>query len=204
MNRLTPRSFLLLVVTGIIFAWLLGFPGNVFSSEKKSSKTIKVRVTTNMGEFVLELYPDRAPITVKNFLRYVDRRFYDGTIFHRVIPGFVIQGGGYTKDLVEKPTDPPIKNEANNGLRNERGTIAMARTSIIDSATSQFFINLKDNDFLNHRDQTPSGFGYAVFGRVIQGMDVVERIAQVPTGIVGGMRDVPLTPVIILKIRRIR
>jgi len=204
MNRLTPRSFLLLVVTGIIFAWLLGFPGNVFSSEKKSSKTIKVRVTTNMGEFVLELYPDRAPITVKNFLRYVDRRFYDGTIFHRVIPGFVIQGGGYTKDLVEKPTDPPIKNEANNGLRNERGTIAMARTSIIDSATSQFFINLKDNDFLNHRDQTPSGFGYAVFGRVIQGMDVVDRIAQVPTGIVGGMRDVPLTPVIILKIRRIR
>jgi cyclophilin family peptidyl-prolyl cis-trans isomerase len=199
------RVFSLLIFTflGILLP-LQGVIAESPSSGKKISKVVKLKVTTSMGEFIVELYPDLAPITVKNFLRYVDRKFYDGTIFHRVVPGFVIQGGGFTSDLVQKPTDPPIKNEAKNGLRNERATIAMARTHIIDSATSQFFINLKDNDFLNHRDETPSGYGYAVFGRVIQGMEVVDRIAEVPTGIAQGMRDVPLTPVVIQKIRRIK
>ncbi|MBN2432291.1 MAG: peptidyl-prolyl cis-trans isomerase [Acidobacteria bacterium] len=139
----------------------------------------KVRLTTSLGDIVLELYPDKAPITVENFLIYVEGGFYDGTIFHRVIPNFMVQGGGMTPDMKRKEGRAAIKNEADNGLKNDRGTVAMARTSAKDSATSQFFINLKSNDFLNHgvRD-----FGYAVFGRVVQGMDVVDKIAAVPTG----------------------
>lgn len=181
------------------------FPKNPSGSKplKKTERLIRVKVFTTMGDFIVELDPQHAPITVKNFLRYVDRKFYDGTIFHRVIPGFVIQGGGFTVDMVQKPTDPPIRNEAKNGLKNKRGTIAMARTGDIDSATSQFFINLKDNDFLNYQDDTPRGYGYAVFGRVVDGMEVVDRIASVSTGVVGGMPDVPITPIIIKKIRRI-
>lgn len=150
--------------------------------------------STNYGDFTLELYPDKAPITVENFLSYVDSGFYDGTIFHRVIPGFVIQGGGFTEDMQQKRTQAPIKNEADNGLKNLRGTLSMARTSDINSATSQFFVNLKDNAFLDHGSRD---FGYAVFAKVVDGMDVIDKIAAVPTGNRGGHQDVPREPVIV-------
>lgn len=155
-------------------------------------------VSTSMGDVKIELYPDKAPETVKNFLAYVNDKFYEGTIFHRVIPNFMIQGGGFTQDMQQKPTQPPIKNEADNGLKNDTGTIAMARTNVVDSATSQFFINLKDNDFLNH---TPQNFGYAVFGKVIEGMDVVHKIEGVKTGNRGRYQDVPVEPVMIQSVR---
>lgn len=161
-----------------------------------------VVMKTSLGEIKIELDEKKAPITVKNFLSYVDDEFYDGTIFHRVIDGFMTQGGGFTTAMSQKSTKPSIKNEAGNGLKNLRGTITMARTSAIDSATSQFFINVADNDFLNHRDETSDGFGYAVFGRVIAGMDVVDRIKKVPTTTQNGMRDVPSEPVVIESIRR--
>ncbi len=140
---------------------------------------VQVKVETSEGTIMLELDEAKAPATVANFLRYVDEGFYNGTIFHRVIKDFMIQGGGFTTDLKRKETAEPIKNEADNGLLNERGTIAMARTQIVDSATSQFFINHKDNPFLDHKDRTARGYGYAVFGRVIGGMDVVDKIAAV-------------------------
>jgi peptidyl-prolyl cis-trans isomerase A (cyclophilin A) len=152
---------------------------------------------TGMGNVKVRLDPQKAPISVHNFLDYVKGGFYKGTIFHRVIPGFMVQGGGFTADMQEKQTRAPIKNEAGNGLKNERGTIAMARTMIVDSATAQFFINVADNGFLNHRDNSMQGFGYAVFGKVIEGMDVVDRIAKVKTGYQKGMGDVPETPVVI-------
>ena len=158
----------------------------------------KVVLNTNMGEIELELYPAKAPVSVKNFLSYVKSGFYNGTIFHRVISGFMIQGGGYDVNLNKKPTRSPIVNEAGNGLKNYRGTIAYARTNVVNSATSQFFINLVDNHFLDHKNNTPSGFGYAVFGKVIRGMGVVDKIGKVKTGIKKGMRDVPLKPVVIL------
>ncbi|GAB4367585.1 MAG: peptidylprolyl isomerase [Deltaproteobacteria bacterium] len=159
-----------------------------------------VALETNMGTIQVELYPDKAPVTVKNFLAYVREGHYDGLVFHRVIRDFMIQGGGFTKEMKERrPAHPPIRNEAGNGLRNDRGTIAMARTNVVDSATAQFFINVVDNDFLNHRDETPRGFGYAVFGKVIEGMEVVDRIRAVPTGRVGMFEDVPREPVTILK-----
>ncbi len=161
----------------------------------------RVAVETSKGTFVIELYPDKAPETVRNFLQYVEDGFYDGTVFHRVVPGFVIQGGGFTAEFKRKPTRPAIKNEASNGLGNGRGTVAMARTAVVDSATSQFFVNLKDNGFLDHRDNTPRGFGYAVFGRVVDGMDVVDAIAGVKTGTVRGFQNVPLEPVVIVKAR---
>ena len=161
-----------------------------------------VVMETSLGTITIELYPDKAPETVKNFLSYVDEGFYDGTIFHRVIPGFVIQGGGFAPGMKKKATHPPIRNEAANGLRNLRGTLSMARTGVIDSATSQFFINLRDNPALDHRGNSPSAFGYAVFGRVVEGMDVVDRIAAVPTGRVGYYRDVPRTDVVIVRARR--
>jgi len=156
--------------------------------------------STTFGDMTIELYPQQAPLTVENFLAYVDEGFYDGLVFHRVVPGFVIQGGGMTEDLSPRPTHPPIRNEADNGLKNERGTLSMARTSAKDSATSQFFINLKDNAFLDHgvRD-----FGYAVFGRVIEGLEVMDRIAQVSTGTRGMHQDTPLEPVTILSARRV-
>ena len=160
-----------------------------------------VVMETNMGTIVIELYEDKAPITVKNFLQYVDDKHYDGTIFHRVIDGFMIQGGGYEPGLKERKTRPPIKNESNNGLSNLRGTIAMARTSEPDSATAQFFINVKDNTFLdraNARDKV----GYCVFGRVIEGMDVVDKIKAVKTTRKGFHDDVPEKDVIILSVRR--
>jgi cyclophilin family peptidyl-prolyl cis-trans isomerase len=153
--------------------------------------------STTLGDIKIELYPDKAPVTVENFLGYVNSKFYDGTIFHRVIRGFVIQGGGFDAEMKQKQTGPQIKNEAGNGLKNTRGTISMARTSEPDSATSQFFINVADNPALDHRDETPRGFGYAVFGKVIEGMDVVDKIAAVPTVNRGMHRDVPEEPVIV-------
>lgn len=159
-----------------------------------------VVVSTTMGEFTLELFRDKAPVSVQNFLRYVDEGFYEGTIFHRVKPGYVVQGGGFTPEMVEKGTHPPIQNEATNGLRNTRGTVAMARTRALRSATAQFYINVANNSQLDHRGYSPDDFGYAVFGRVLSGMDVVDAIAKVPTGTSGEHEDVPRTPVVIQKV----
>ena len=163
------------------------------------AKNLQVLMETSMGSVKLELFEREAPISVKNFLAYVNNGFYGGTIFHRVINGFMIQGGGFTADFKQKPTNTPIKNEAANGLKNQRGTIAMARTGAPDSATSQFFINVVDNDMLN-RPQ-PDGFGYAVFGKVVEGMDVVDRIKAVKTGFSRGMGDVPVEQVLIKSIK---
>jgi len=158
----------------------------------------KVLLKTSKGNITLELFPAKAPVTVKNFLSYVNDKFYNGTIFHRVIKGFMIQGGGLTEDMHQKAARPPIKNEAANGLKNVRGTVAMARSAVVDSATCQFFINLVDNPNLDHRDNTEEGFGYCVFGRVVAGMDVVDAIAESPTGTRRGHRDVPREPVVII------
>ncbi|HEX7031343.1 MAG TPA: peptidylprolyl isomerase [Gammaproteobacteria bacterium] len=158
-----------------------------------------VILETSHGEIELELFADKAPITVENFLKYVDDGFYNGTIFHRVIPDFMIQGGGFTADMSQKPTRDPIKNEADNGLSNEPYSIAMARTSVVDSATAQFFINVADNVFLDHGSRD---FGYAVFGKVVKGEDVVDKIADVATGTQAGMGDVPKKTVTITAARR--
>lgn len=157
----------------------------------------KICLDTNHGKIVIELNAEKAPISTENFLNYVKDEFFNNTIFHRVIPGFMIQGGGFTEDMIQKAGNPPIKNEADNGLPNKRGSIAMARTPDPDSASSQFFINLKDNDFLNYSAPTAQGWGYAVFGEVIEGMDVVDSIAQVATGNVAGHADVPVEAVIV-------
>jgi cyclophilin family peptidyl-prolyl cis-trans isomerase len=157
----------------------------------------RVELRTNQGTIVIELYPGKSPKTVANFLQYVKDGHYDGTVFHRVIPGFMIQGGGLDKELREKPTRAPVENEAANGLKNDYGTLAMARTPDPNSAKGQFFINVKDNAFLNFREPTPQGYGYAVFGKVVSGMDVVEKIARVPTGDARGHQNVPRDPVII-------
>jgi peptidyl-prolyl cis-trans isomerase A (cyclophilin A)/peptidyl-prolyl cis-trans isomerase B (cyclophilin B) len=183
------RRLLAIAATLLI---LLGIGPAVFADNPK------VRLQTSKGPITIELYPDKAPASVENFLRYVDKGFYDGTIFHRVIPDFMIQGGGFTDAMRKKPTDKPVKNEADNGLKNERGTVAMARTSNPDSATAQFFINHKDNDFLNHRSKDRRGWGYAVFGKVSEGMDVVDTIAKMPTGPGGPFpKDVPQPTVVI-------
>ena len=160
----------------------------------------KATMETSMGTITLELDDEKAPETVKNFIRYAKEGHYDGTIFHRVIDGFMIQGGGFTKDMNQKKTHDPIRNEAVNGLKNLRGTIAMARTMVVDSATSQFFINLVDNGFLDFSAPTPQGFGYAVFGKVTDGMDVVDKIAKVETGNRGFHQNVPVEPVVIKKV----
>ncbi len=161
-----------------------------------------VAMKTSLGTITLELDAVKAPLSTANFLRYVSEKFYDGTVFHRVISSFMIQGGGFTRDLAEKPTHAPIKNESQNGLKNVRGTIAMARTNVPDSATSQFFINVKDNPNLDY----PSfdGHGYAVFGQVTRGMDVVDKIRAVKTGSKNGMQDVPAEPVVIESVRRLK
>jgi peptidyl-prolyl cis-trans isomerase B (cyclophilin B) len=160
-----------------------------------------VAMTTSLGNIRIELDADKAPATTENFLAYVNDSFYDGLIFHRVIPGFMIQGGGFDAQMKQKGTKAPIKNEAANGLKNQIGTIAMARTSVVDSATAQFFINVKDNDFLNHRSASADGFGYAVFGQVVEGMDVVRKIEKVKTGSHGSYQDVPLETVVIHSVR---
>lgn len=158
---------------------------------------MQVKMTTNHGDIVIELNQEKAPKTVENFLSYVKESFYDGTVFHRVIPNFMIQGGGFTVDMDQKETKEQIQNEANNGLDNDKGTIAMARTGEPHSATCQFFINTKNNDFLNFQNESPQGWGYCVFGKVVQGMDVVEKIESVETGSFGFHQDVPKETVLI-------
>ena len=160
-----------------------------------------VVMKTSMGDVKIELDKAKAPVTVDNFIAYVNDKFYDGTVFHRVIPAFMIQGGGFDKDMTQKKTKPPIKNEAGNGLKNVNGSIAMARTSDPNSATAQFFINTKDNPFLDHKNDTPQGMGYAVFGKVVDGMDVVKKIEQVQTTTRTPYENVPVTPVVIESIR---
>ena len=163
-----------------------------------------VELDTTKGKIVLALNAEKAPKTVKNFLAYVDAGFYNGTIFHRVIPDFMIQGGGFSADMKQKKTRAPIDNEADNRLRNERGTIAMARTPNPHSATAQFFINTQSNEFLNYKGKSPQGWGYAVFGRVVEGMSVVDAISAVKTGTRGRFRDVPNDPVVIRKVVRLK
>jgi cyclophilin family peptidyl-prolyl cis-trans isomerase len=164
-----------------------------------SNENAMVRFETTHGDFTVEVDAESAPVSAKNFLRYVDESFFDGTIFHRVIPGFMIQGGGFSAEMEHKEGHAPIRNEADNGLKNQRGSLAMARTNDLHSATSQFFVNLVDNDFLNHRT---GNFGYAVFGRVIAGMDTVDKIAKVKTGRRHGHDDVPAEAVVIRSARR--
>jgi peptidyl-prolyl cis-trans isomerase B (cyclophilin B) len=170
------------------------------SNAMADSKNPQVTLQTNQGTIVIELYSDKAPKTVANFLSYAKSGFFEGTIFHRVIPSFMIQGGGFTPEMNQKPTQAPIPIESNNGLKNELGTIAMARTMDPNSATAQFFINVKDNAFLNYSAPTMQGYGYAVFGKVVEGMDVVHKIEKVPTGSHGGHDDVPRTAVTIDKV----
>ncbi|MFB3893664.1 MAG: peptidylprolyl isomerase [Phycisphaerae bacterium] len=161
-----------------------------------------VIIETSLGTMKAELWADKAPLTVANFLAYVDEKFYDGLIFHRVISGFMAQGGGFSPKMQQKPAKKPVKNEARSDAKNARGTLAMARTSVVDSATSQFFINLVDNGFLDHKDNSPNGFGYCAFGRLTEGLDVLDKIGRVPTGSVSGYDDVPTTAVEIRSIRR--
>jgi len=170
-------------------------------AEDKKGKTMVI-LTTSKGEIEIEIDHDKAPISAENFLAYVDSGHFNDTIFHRVIPGFMVQGGGFTADMKQKPTLDPIKNEATNGLKNDKGTLAMARTSVVDSATAQFFINVVDNDFLNHSSPDDRGYGYAVFGKVTKGMDVVDAIVGVPTANKGGHQDVPSEPVVIQSAKR--
>ena len=179
----------------VLAACSLLLAGNLLAADNPH-----VLLNTSMGEIEIELEAEKAPISVKNFLEYVESGFYDGTVFHRVIPGFMIQGGGFNEGLGQKATRAPIKNEADNGLHNVRGTLAMARTQNVDSATSQFFINHRDNDFLDHGSRD---FGYAVFGKVVRGMEVVDQIAQVPTGNRSMMQNVPLSPVKIISAKKL-
>ncbi len=190
------RTILPSAVLGLLLGWIAGC-----GSAENTDNPVLV-METSMGTVKIELYQSRAPITVKNFLAYVDDKHYDGTIFHRVIDNFMIQGGGFSPEMKEKRTKAPIRNESNNGLTNDRGTLAMARTDEPNSATSQFFINVKDNGFLNRRE-APDGVGYAVFGEVIDGMDVVDEIRFVPTRTLGGHENVPVKPVTIKSIRRV-
>ena len=174
----------------------------LFDSILHADENPVVLMKTTMGDFEIELFKDKAPITVENFLGYVKSGFYDGTLFHRVIPDFIIQGGGFEPGVKRKKTKPPIKNEAANGLINKRGTIAASHTFlVIDSAVSQFFINLNDNQDLDHRDKTPRGFGYTVFGRVRKGMDVVDKISAVKTKTHGHLKDVPVKDIIVMSIK---
>jgi len=176
----------------------------VFSSSARASDQVEVTMTTNMGDISIVLDAARAPVTVKNFLRYVDEGYYNGTIFHRVIPDFMIQGGGFDKDYQKKTTHDTIKNEADNGLKNDRGTLAMARTNAPHSASAQFFINVKDNDFLNHTTKNTRGWGYTVFGKVIKGMKIVDQIQHVRTGRGGPFpTDVPKKMIVIEKVTRL-
>ena len=165
----------------------------------KGNAPMKVKLTTSMGPIVIELNKEKAPVSVENFVKYVQAGHYDGTIFHRVIDGFMVQGGGFTKAMKQKPVNAPIKNEGANGLKNENYTVAMARTGVRDSATSQFFINVKDNEFLNYTGETPQGWGYAVFGKVVEGKEVVDKIKKVATGNAGGHQNVPTQAVVIEK-----
>ena len=197
MARTGVKIYGRLALAGLMMLALIITNGSTARAEKRSNPLVKLE--TSMGEITLELYPDKAPATVANFLQYVKDGFYDGTILHRVIPTFMIQGGGFDAQMNQKPTKAPIKNEADNGLKNEAYTVAMARTNVPDSATAQFFINAADNQFLNHTAKTPQGWGYAVFGKVIKGQDVVDKLKAVPTGNKGMHQNVPVEPVTIIK-----
>lgn len=187
--------FLKIAILSLVAFATLFFPQFAQGAEKNPRVTLK----TTLGNITIELYQDKAPVSAENFLGYVRDKQYNNTIFHRVIDGFMIQGGGFTPDFKQKPTLAPIINEADNGLKNDRGTVAMARTADPNSATSQFFINVVGNPFLDFKSPTPSGWGYAVFGKVVEGMDIVDKIAKVKTGNYGPHRDVPLEPVVILE-----
>lgn len=190
-----------LVIAGLI---ILAAAGYFFYNHFSEPALPKVKMETSMGTVVIELYPDKAPKTVENFLQYCRDGAYDGTLFHRVIKGFMNQGGGFTTDFSRKPTRAPVQNEADNGLKNLRGTIAMARTGDPHSATNQFFINTVDNTFLDFKDKSMRGWGYAVFGKVVAGMNIMDEIASVATGAKGPFpRDVPQEDILILKIRKI-
>ncbi len=193
MKRLT-------VLIGAMAALLALAVGMAGAQTKKVNPVVVLE--TSKGNIEIELNPDKAPVTVANFLWYVDNKFFDGLIFHRVIAGFMIQGGGFTPEMSQKSGKPAIENEAGNGLTNDKYTIAMARTNVVNSATSQFFINVADNAFLNHKNETPQGFGYCVFGKVVKGMDVVDAIGKVKTGTKNGMNDVPVEVVSIKKAYR--
>jgi peptidyl-prolyl cis-trans isomerase A (cyclophilin A) len=192
------KNIAILLLCSFMSLTNLCFAENEDNTMNKPAANPTVLFKTSLGEFTVELYPEKAPITVKNFLQYVQDGHYNQSIFHRVIPGFMIQGGGFSADMKEKSGRAPIKNEADNGLKNERGTLAMARTAVVDSASAQFFINVANNDFLNFRDKSPRGYGYAVFGKVTEGMDVVDKIVKVPTASKGPHENVPTTPVEIL------
>jgi cyclophilin family peptidyl-prolyl cis-trans isomerase len=196
--------FSILIVLVVLFSYSklynLKIEKEVSALKKTGQENLGIIIETSLGSIQLELYVDKAPQTVANFLSYVDSGFYNGTIFHRVIPDFMIQGGGFNSDLEGKPTFPPIKNEATNGLSNIRGTIAMARTPIIDSATSQFYINIVDNPHLDHINNTADGFGYCVFGWVTRGMEIVDQISKIPTGMDRGFYDLPLEEVKIISV----
>lgn len=172
----------------------------LFASNLMAAPAPHVMLDTSFGQIEIELNQDKAPISTQNFLKYVDSNFYSNTIFHRVIPGFMVQGGGFNAQMLQKPASPEIKNEADNGLHNVRGTIAMARTSDVNSATSQFFINVVDNAILDHGARD---FGYAVFGKVVKGMDVVDQIVNVQTGTKSGMQNVPVDPILIKSAKRV-
>jgi len=189
---------LLFILSTAIF--LLGCQSQTKEESSMSNFNPIVTIRTNQGDIQVELYAEKAPVTVKNFLRYVDEKHYNDTIFHRVIDGFMIQGGGMTVDLKQKETHETIRNEADNRISNTRGTIAMARTSEIHSATSQFFINVVDNNFLDYRNPTPSGFGYCVFGKVVSGLEIVDKIKIAKTSIKKGFEDVPIETIKILEI----
>lgn len=196
-SRCRTTCFLVVI---LLFVLALACQQAMIKPEDFGDKSIVVMQTTK-GDITIELYPDLAPVSVENFLNYVRSGFYNGTIFHRVIDGFMVQGGGYDAHLNPKPTNPSIVNEANNGLKNTRGTIAYARSNEIKSATSQFFFNLVNNMRLNFKNTTPEGYGYCVFGKVVRGMNVVDHIASVETGTQEGMNDVPVEPIIILSAR---
>ncbi len=206
------KIFSLSVVLGLA-ANFISVP-TAFAAEKKSipKKSIKgdnkmekmpvVIIETSEGKIEVELNREKAPISVENFLKYTDEGFFNGTIFHRVIKNFMVQGGGFDEKMSQKKTHEQIKNEASNGLKNDKYTLAMARTNVVDSATAQFFINSKNNDFLNYKDPSPSGYGYAVFGKVVSGQDVVDKIEAVPTTTKDGMSDVPSKTVSIKSVKR--
>lgn len=186
-----------LILLALLFCCTITLASKSAAVEGDSSGTVVME--TSLGEIEIELFSEQAPLTVENFRRYVADGFYDGLIFHRVIPGFVIQGGGMESDMEQRPNRAPIKNEADNGLKNLRGTLSMARTGVVDSATSQFFINLADNPALDHRGKNPPAYGYAVFGRVAKGMEVVDSIAAKPTTSKGFHQDVPAEEILIIR-----
>lgn len=195
------RPIKLIITTAFtaVFFFGLGLTPSTGADAPQSGARPMVKMTTSLGTIEIEVFEDKAPVTAKNFLDYVKSGFYDGLIFHRVIPGFVIQGGGFLPGMKQKPTRDPIPNEADNGLKNSRGTLSMARTNEPHSASSQFFINLSDNAFLDHTSKTSTGWGYAVFAKVTSGMDVIDQIAQVQTGSAGMHQDVPKEDVTIIK-----